>query len=74
MWRVLQVDKYPMPQIEKNFAMWAGGQRFSKFDVTQSYLQMEVEEGSKAYLTRNIQEGLYLYNRLVFAIASAPAI
>ena len=35
---------------------------------------MEVEEASKKYLVINTHKGLYQYNRLVFGIASAPAV
>ena len=47
---------------------------FSKIDLTQAYLQLEVDEESKKYLTINTHKGLYRYNRLLFRIASAPAI
>jgi len=30
---VLQVDKYPLPRIEDNFASLAGGQKFTKIDL-----------------------------------------
>ncbi|XP_041347276.1 uncharacterized protein K02A2.6-like [Gigantopelta aegis] len=41
---VLEVDQYPLPRIEDIFASLAGGQRFSKIDLRQAYLQMEVDE------------------------------
>ena len=56
------------------FAKRAGGQSFTKIDVKQAYHQMEVDEDSQEYLTINIHQGLYRYNRLVFGITSAPAI
>eukprot|EP00079_Xenopus_tropicalis_P035744 XP_017949515.1 PREDICTED: uncharacterized protein K02A2.6-like [Xenopus tropicalis] len=71
---VLQSDKYPLPLIEDIFASLAGGLKFNKIDLAQAYLQMEVEENAKHYLTINTPKGLYRYNRLVFGIASAPAI
>ncbi|KAI5609950.1 arachidonate 15-lipoxygenase, partial [Silurus asotus] len=43
-------------------------------DLAQAYLQMEIDEKSKKFLTINCQKGLYQYNRLVFGIASAPAL
>jgi len=42
--------------------------------LAQAYLQMEVDECSHKYLTINTHKGLYQYNRLVFGVASAPAI
>lgn len=70
---VLHTVQYPLPRIEDIFASLAGGQKFSKIDLAQAYLQMEVEESSRKFLTINTQKGLFQYNRLVFGVASAPA-
>ncbi|XP_028656990.1 uncharacterized protein K02A2.6-like [Erpetoichthys calabaricus] len=70
---VLHVDQYPLPRIEDIFASLAGGENFSKIDLSQAYLQMELEESSKKYLTINTHKGLFRYNRLVFGVSSAPA-
>ncbi len=71
---VLLVDQYPQPRREELFASLAGGQLFSKIDLASAYLQMEVEDSSKPYLTINTHKGLFTFNRLPFGIASAPAI
>lgn len=71
---VLQADQYPLPLIDDIFASLSGGQRFSKIDLAQAYLQMEMEESSKKYLTINTHKGLFRYNRLVFGVSSAPAV
>lgn len=71
---VLQVDQYPLPRIEYIFASLSGGQHFLKIDLAQAYLEMEVEESSKKYLTINTHKGLFRYNRLVFGVSSAPAL
>ena len=71
---VLITDQYPQPRREELFACLAGGKQFSKIDLASAYLQMELEEESKVYLTINTPKGLYRYNRLAFGIASAPAI
>ena len=70
----LKVDQYPLPRIDDIFASLAGGQRFSKIDLRQVYHQLELDDNSKSYLTINTHKGLYKYNRLVFGIASSPAI
>ncbi|KAJ8015940.1 hypothetical protein DPEC_G00001920 [Dallia pectoralis] len=44
---VLLVEQYPLPHIEDLFASLAGGQKFSKIDLCQAYLQMHVDEKSK---------------------------
>ncbi|XP_035997531.1 NACHT, LRR and PYD domains-containing protein 3-like [Fundulus heteroclitus] len=71
---VLRTVQYPLPRIEDIFSSLAGGEKFSKIDLSQAYLQMEVEESSKRFLAINTHKGLYQYNRLVFGVASAPAI
>ncbi|XP_060799470.1 uncharacterized protein K02A2.6-like [Neoarius graeffei] len=70
----LCVDKYPIPRIEDLFASLAGGQHFSKLDLSNAYLQMEVEESSKKLLTISTQKGLFCFNRLPFGVASSPAL
>ena len=71
---VIREDKFPLPRVEDIFAKMAGGKRFSKFDLKNAYLQMEVEETSKQYLTINTHKGLFQYNRLPFGIKTAPSI
>ncbi|CAC5423249.1 Uncharacterized protein K02A2.6 [Mytilus coruscus] len=70
----LQVDQYPLPRIDDIFAPLSGGEKFSKIDLRQAYLQLEMNEESKKYLTLNTHRGLYQYNRMLFGVASAPAI
>lgn len=62
----LCVDKYPIPRIED--------QRFSKLDLSNAYLQIEVEEKSRELLTISTQKGLFHFNRLPFGVASSPAL
>jgi len=69
----LCVDKYPIQRIEDLFASLAGGQCFSKLDLSNAYLQMEVEEKSRELLTISTQKGLFRFNRLPFGVAS-PAL
>ena len=71
---VLREDKYPLPRIEDMFAKMTGGKRFSKIYLKNAYLQMEVEEDSKKYLTINTHKGLFKYNRPPFGIKTAPSI
>ena len=71
---VLQVDQYPVPRVEDLFATLAGGQKFSKLDLSQAYQQVLLEPASRKYVTVNTHRGLYQYNRLPFGVASAPAV
>jgi len=70
----LSIDQYPLPKIEEIFANIGNGTRFSKLDLKNAYLQMEVCPEDQKYLTVNTHQGLYRYKRLVYGVASAPAI
>jgi hypothetical protein len=63
-----------MPRVEDLYAKLSGGQKFTKLDLKHAYLQIELEEDSKKYVTINTPKGLFRYNRLPFGVSSAPAI
>jgi len=67
-------ESYPLPRIEELFSSLAGRKSFSKLDLSHAYLQIELDELSKEYVTFNTHRGLYKYNRLPFGVSSAPAI
>ena len=70
----LQVDQYPLPKPEDLFATLAGGEKFTTLDLSQAYLQLELEEESSQCTTINTHKGLYRFKRLPFGIASAPVL
>ena len=70
----LEVDEYPLPRIDDIYASLGGGTLFSVIDLRQAYLQMEVEEHSRPFLTINTTRGLFQYQRLPYGVSSAPAI
>ena len=70
----LIADQYPLPKVEDVFATLGPGETFTKLDLKQAYLQMEVDDESKQYLTITTSKGLFQYNRLIYGVASAPAI
>ena len=70
----LMVDQYPLPRIKDILASLAEGEKFTKLDLHQAYLHKEMSDESKKCLTINIHKELYQFNRLVFGVASAPAI
>ncbi|XP_038064022.1 uncharacterized protein K02A2.6-like [Patiria miniata] len=69
----LNMERYPLPRVEDVFANLSGGQRYSKLDLRQAYLHMVIDAESRKLLTINTHKGLFVYNRLPFGIASAPA-
>ncbi|XP_043064398.1 uncharacterized protein K02A2.6-like [Drosophila ficusphila] len=67
-------DKYPIPTKEALFHIIRHGKQFSKIDLKDAYLQMELDEASKEIMVVNTPLGLFQYQRLPYGIASAPAI
>lgn len=70
----LVIDEYPLPSIEDLFSSMAGGDKFTKLDLQQAYLQMEVHPDDQKYLTLSTNKGLFQCTRLMYGIGSAPAI
>ena len=72
--RYLDFTQYPLPQIEENFERFSGGTVYSKLDLPDAYLQVELDKESKRHVVITTHKKLYRYNRLCFEIAFAPAI
>ena len=72
--RVASLEKYPLPRIEDLISSLGKGKVFTKLDLANAYLQIELEQESKKYVTISTHKGLFQYNRLPFGVASAPAI
>lgn len=70
----LVIDDHPLPTIDELFVSLAGGIKFSKIDLRQAYLQLQVKKEDQALLTLNTHRGLYRPTRLMYGVASAPAI
>ena len=54
----LEVDEYTLPQIDDIYASLGGGTLFGVIDLHHAYLQMEVEEQFRPFLTINTTRGL----------------
>ena len=50
-----------------------GGTFFSKLDLADAYLQLELDDNAKQVCAINTPFGLYRYNRMCFGVASSPA-
>ncbi|MEW8341158.1 MAG: reverse transcriptase family protein [Candidatus Thiodiazotropha taylori] len=72
--QTISEEQYPIPNIDDMFATLAGGKKFTKLDLSQAYLQLELDQESEEYLTVNTSLGLFRYKRLVYGVSSAPAI
>ena len=56
------------------FAKLSGGKYFSKLDLSQAYLQLQLDDDSKKLVTVNTHRGLFQYHRLPFGVSAAPAV
>nr|XP_034838819.1 uncharacterized protein K02A2.6-like [Maniola hyperantus] len=70
----LVIEKYPLPTVSELFSKLHGGQKFTKLDLSMAYNQFVLDEESQKITCINTHRGLYRYTRLVFGLASAPAI
>ncbi|KMQ88519.1 hypothetical protein RF55_11982 [Lasius niger] len=70
----LVIDEHHLPTVDELFASMEGGTVFSKIDLLQAYLQMEIRSEDQHLLTWNTHKGLYRPKRLMYGTASAPAI
>ena len=71
---VAPCDNYPIPNTNEQLATLAGGDKFSKIDLSQAYQQIELDEGTRELLTINTHKGLYQPERLQFGVHSATGI
>lgn len=71
---VLMVDRYPLPKIDDLLSNLAGGEEFTKIDLSQAYNQICLSEDSKQYCVISTHRGLFRYNRLVYGLSSSSGI
>lgn len=48
-----KLEQYPIPRIEDLFASLAGGQKFTKLDISHAYHQIPLDEEAKKFVTIN---------------------
>ncbi|XP_062700352.1 uncharacterized protein K02A2.6-like [Aedes albopictus] len=68
----LQPNQYPLPLPDDIFAKLANCKYFSQIDLSDAFLQVEVDEQCRKLLTINTHRGLYSYNRLPPGVKVAP--
>jgi len=68
------IDQYPIPSIDELLARLNNGVKFTKLDLSDAYLQIELDDDSKKLVVINTPMGLFRYNRMPFGISNAPAI
>jgi hypothetical protein len=68
------VDQHPISSIDELLTNLNNGEQFTKLDLSDIYLQIELDENSKQLTVIDTPLGLFRYNRMSFGIANAPAI
>lgn len=71
--RSIVAEDYPIPNIEEILYDFGSCTQYSKFDITEAYMHMEVDEDTAKLLTVNTPKGLFRVTRLNYGIQSAPA-
>ncbi|XP_061506314.1 uncharacterized protein K02A2.6-like [Anopheles gambiae] len=69
----LHPQEYPLPLPADIFARLGNCTHFTQIDLSDAFLQVEIAEQSRKFLTINTHKGLYSYNRLPPGIKVAPA-
>ena len=70
--KVVEDTPYPLPTADYIFSTLAGGQAFTKIDLSNAFNQLKVDESSSQYLTINTTKGLFQPTRLPYGIKTAP--
>lgn len=69
----ISVDQHPIPKLDDLMTKIGGGRYYTKLDLADAYLQLELDDESKKLCVINTPFGLYRYNRMCFGVASSPA-
>lgn len=72
--KVISDEKYPIPIIEDIFSEMNGGILFCTLDISQAYLNMEMDEESALLQALSTHKGTYKVNRLMFGVKVAPSL
>lgn len=67
-------NKFPLPTPESIFTSLTGKTVFSKIDLSDAFLQLELDDAAKRLLTVNTHIGLFQVNRMQPGVKIAPGI
>ncbi|KAL3122074.1 hypothetical protein niasHT_009367 [Heterodera trifolii] len=70
----IELHRHPLPRPEDIYKAVAGAKFFSRLDLRDAYLQLELSDASKNLCVLNTHRGLFQCQRLPFGVKSAPAI
>ena len=60
----IESETYPIPNNDEIFSKIQGGYKFSKVDLRQAYLQLELNEDSRNLMVINTHKGLKQYQTM----------
>ena len=63
------IDDYHLPTVDELFSDMSGCCYFSKLDLREAYMQLELAEESQKLLTLNTHRGLYRCKRMWYGVA-----
>jgi len=69
---ILEPNQYPLPTPEQIFAKLAGKEVFSKIDLSNAFLQVELDDEARRLMSINTHCGLFNVNRLQPGVKTAP--
>ena len=70
----IEAEGYPTPSNEEIFTKLQGGKTFSKIDLRQAYLQLELDDDSKKMMMLNTNKGLMECQRMTDGMKPASGI
>ena len=71
---VVKNKVHSLPRIEELFTSVSGGKVYSKLDLSNTYLKLQLDALSEEYVTTNTHHGLHHYTCLLLGVALVPAI
>ena len=72
--KVTKPDKYPLPRIKDVYTKLSSGEKFTKLDLNNAFLQVELDQENQEYCSINTHKDLFRFTRMPFGITSAPSI
>ena len=70
----LQIDKYPIPNIDYLYFKVSDERYFTRLDLGDASLEVPLDEESQKLTKINTHKCLFMYTRSCFGIASSPGV
>ncbi|XP_047037979.1 uncharacterized protein K02A2.6-like [Helicoverpa zea] len=70
--KLLKDVHFPLPKIEEMFATLSGGEQYSKLDLKNAFMQLELSESSQPLTAITTHVGTFVYRRAPFGLKCLP--